>query len=113
MGVPPRPGLQRHRPERFREHRKPVQPDGRRGSGFSWTTLGRPGRGRRERDDLRTNMDWNFLLFTAIKIVCVLVPVLTMVAYAVLAERKITAWIQDRVGPNRAAPPIALKIPVI
>ena len=58
-------------------------------------------------------MDWHFLLFTAAKIVCVLVPVLTTVAYAVLVERKISAFIQDRVGPNRAAPPFAGRIPVL
>jgi len=58
-------------------------------------------------------MNWEFLLISLIKIVCVIVPVLTMVAYAVLAERKISAWIQDRVGPNRTAPPLALKIPVL
>jgi NADH-quinone oxidoreductase subunit H len=58
-------------------------------------------------------MNWSFLLITLIKIICVLVPVLTMVAYAVLAERKISAWIQDRVGPNRAAPPLALKVPFV
>ena len=34
-------------------------------------------------------MDWKFLIVTLIKIVCVIVPVLTMVAYAVLVERKI------------------------
>lgn len=58
-------------------------------------------------------MNWEFLLISLIKIGCVIVPVLTMVAYAVLAERKISAWIQDRVGPNRTAPPLALKIPVL
>ena len=58
-------------------------------------------------------MNWEFLLISLIKIVCVIAPVLTMVAYAVLVERKISAWIQDRVGPNRTAPPVALKIPVI
>jgi NADH-quinone oxidoreductase subunit H len=58
-------------------------------------------------------MDWQFLLITLIKIACVIVPVLTMVAYAVLVERKISAWIQDRVGPNRTAPPVALKIPIL
>jgi len=55
----------------------------------------------------------NFLLITLVKIVCVVVPLLTMVAYAVLVERKVSAFIQDREGPNRTAPPLALKIPVL
>jgi len=58
-------------------------------------------------------MDWNFILFSALKIVCVIIPLLTMVAYAVLAERKISAFIQDRVGPNRTAPPLARYVPVL
>jgi len=39
--------------------------------------------------------------------------VLTMVAYSVLAERKISAFIQDRVGPNRTAIPWIAAIPVL
>jgi NADH-quinone oxidoreductase subunit H len=53
------------------------------------------------------------VLLTLLKIVCVIVPVLTIVAYAVLVERKVSAFVQDRVGPNRAVPPLALKIPVL
>jgi NADH-quinone oxidoreductase subunit H len=58
-------------------------------------------------------MDWNFILFTAVKIACVFAVVMTMVAYSVLVERKLCAVIQDRVGPNRAAPPFIAAIPVI
>lgn len=58
-------------------------------------------------------MNWEPLLLSLLKVVCVFGAVLTMFAYAVLAERKISAWIQGRVGPNRTAPPLALKIPFL
>jgi NADH-quinone oxidoreductase subunit H len=44
------------------------------------------------------------ILISAIKIACVFAVLMPCVAYVVLAERKICAWIQDRVGPNRAGP---------
>jgi len=49
-------------------------------------------------------MDWNLIFFSLLKIVCVIVPLLGMVAYTVLVERKLAAMIQDRIGPNRAGP---------
>src|SRR6266545_2040675 len=58
-------------------------------------------------------MDSNFVIFTLIKIVCVIGAVLTMFAYAVLAERKISASIQDRLGPNRVALPLISSVPLI
>jgi NADH-quinone oxidoreductase subunit H len=59
-------------------------------------------------------MDWNFVIWSLVKIIAVIfLAVMPIVAYAVLAERKISAWIQDRVGPNRTAPPFLQKIPVI
>ena len=58
-------------------------------------------------------MDTTFLIFSAVKIVGVFAVLMTFVAYSVLAERKISAWIQDRVGPNRTALPFVPKIPVI
>ena len=41
------------------------------------------------------------MLFSAIKVAGVFAVVMPFVAYAVLAERRIAAFIQDRHGPNR------------
>jgi NADH-quinone oxidoreductase subunit H len=58
-------------------------------------------------------MNWNFIIFSVVKIAVVVGVVQGLVAYSVLAERKISAWIQDRVGPNRCAPPFMRHIPVV
>jgi NADH-quinone oxidoreductase subunit H len=44
------------------------------------------------------------LAWTMIKILCVLLPLMGLVAYATLWERKLIGWIQIRVGPNRVGP---------
>jgi NADH-quinone oxidoreductase subunit H len=46
----------------------------------------------------------SLLLPAVIKIVVVLGVLLTGVAYTTLAERKVSAYLQDRVGPNRVGP---------
>jgi NADH-quinone oxidoreductase subunit H len=45
-----------------------------------------------------------FLVATAAKIVVVFTVIMTGVALLTLAERRICAWIQDRLGPNRVGP---------
>jgi NADH-quinone oxidoreductase subunit H len=42
--------------------------------------------------------------WTLIKILCVLLPLMGLVAYATLWERKLIGWIQIRIGPNRVGP---------
>src|ERR1019366_3279148 len=58
-------------------------------------------------------MDWNFIIFSLVRIAVVIGVVQGIVMYSVLAERKISAWIQDRVGPNRTAPPFVKYIPIV
>lgn len=50
-------------------------------------------------------LEWGFMLFTLVKyliyIIAIVVPLLLGVAYLTFAERKIIAYMQIRVGPNR------------
>jgi NADH-quinone oxidoreductase subunit H len=46
----------------------------------------------------------DYALESLIKIVIVLGIIITTVAYVVLAERKVSAFIQNRLGPNRVGP---------
>ncbi|KQV79704.1 NADH:ubiquinone oxidoreductase subunit H [Massilia sp. Root351] len=45
-----------------------------------------------------------FVVWTMIKLLCVLLPLMGLVAYATLWERKLIGWIQIRIGPNRVGP---------
>jgi NADH-quinone oxidoreductase subunit H len=46
---------------------------------------------------------WPFF-WTLIKILCVTLPLMGLVAYLTLWERKLLGWIQIRIGPNRVGP---------
>src|SRR5437763_2825315 len=49
-------------------------------------------------------MDFFSIIISLLKIAILLGVILFMVSYAVYAERRVSAFIQDRVGPNRVGP---------
>lgn len=58
-------------------------------------------------------MDASSVFITLLKAVGIVIVLMTLCAYAVLAERKVSAWIQGRVGPNRTTLPLVGGIPVL
>jgi len=58
-------------------------------------------------------MDANLILVKFLYALTVVVVLMTICAYAVLAERKISGWIQGRLGPNRTTLPLIGAIPVV
>ena len=61
-------------------------------------------------------MDAELMQLLALKVIYALLMVsvvMTIAGYTVLAERKVSAWMQGRVGPNRTVLPIIGFIPII
>jgi len=60
--------------------------------------------------DLET---WQLLIIKVVFAFMMVGAVMTMAGYSVLAERKVSAWMQGRVGPNRTVLPFVGHIPVL
>jgi NADH-quinone oxidoreductase subunit H len=58
--------------------------------------------------DALYSIDWFLIITSLVKAAVVLGIVLTMVSYTVYAERRVSALIQDRLGPNRVGLPTTL-----
>ncbi|RLA52570.1 MAG: hydroxyacid dehydrogenase [Gammaproteobacteria bacterium] len=58
-------------------------------------------------------MDWTTLSILVGKALLVVVVLMGLCLYSVLAERKVSSWIQGRMGPNRTTLPLIGAIPLI
>jgi NADH-quinone oxidoreductase subunit H len=58
-------------------------------------------------------MDFLEILWRTLAAIAMIGVVMTLAGYSVLAERKVSSWIQGRVGPNRTRIPILSDIPLI
>ncbi len=58
-------------------------------------------------------MDINPIIVKFVYAAVVVSVIMGLCSYAVLAERKISSWIQGRVGPNRTSLPLIGSIPII
>src|ERR1700730_9129927 len=62
-------------------------------------------RKQRDRPAAKIDMEYSLIFTSLLKIVGIIfLVILPMVAYSVYAERRVSAFIQDRVGPNRVGP---------
>jgi NADH-quinone oxidoreductase subunit H len=58
-------------------------------------------------------MDWTTLSILVGKALLVVVVLMGLCLYSVLAERKVSSWIQGRMGPNRTTLPLIGAIPLV
>lgn len=61
-------------------------------------------------------IDYELIQLIALKVLFAFLmvgAVMTMAGYSVLAERKVSAWMQGRVGPNRTVLPLVGYIPIV
>ena len=59
-------------------------------------------------DEVLSNPVWFYLITLLIKIVICFAITILFIPVCVYIERRVAAWIQDRVGPNRAGIPLSI-----